>query len=141
MRGCHGTARRRRQRQRGATLVEGALALMVFAVLVAGILQLGLAGAISNTVSFAAQRAARYASVRGSASGHAATATDVQSMARQYAAPFNGTGLSVTVTWTPNNSPGSTVTVNVACSLTPSLLPITKTALNLKATAARTIVQ
>jgi Flp pilus assembly protein TadG len=126
---------------RGATLVEGALALLVFMVLIAGTLQLGLVGAISNTVSFAAQRAARYASVRGSSSGHAASTGDVQSMAQQYAAPFNGAGLSVTVTWVPDNNPGSTVTVKVAYSLRPALVPISRTALNLQATASQSIVQ
>jgi Flp pilus assembly protein TadG len=141
MNSSRGSAQRRRRGQRGATLVEGALAFLVFAVLMAGILQLGLVGAISSTVSFAAQRAVRYASVRGGSSGHAATVGDIQSAARQYAAPFNGDGLSVTVTWSPDNNAGSRVTVKVAYNLTPSLLPITRSALNLQATASQSIVQ
>jgi hypothetical protein len=76
-------------------------------------MKVGLAGMISNSVSFAAQRAARYASVRGSASGNAATAAQIQAVALGYAEPLNTGNLTVSVTWTPNNTPGSTVQVAV----------------------------
>lgn len=122
-------------------MVEGAFAMLVFAVLVAGIMELGLIGAIASTVSFAAQRAARYASVRGSASGHPAAAADIRGIAQQYAAPFNTAALSTTVSWTPNNNPGSTVKVQVAYALAPSLMPLDMSALTLRATACQTIVQ
>lgn len=130
-----------RRPERGAAMVETALALLVFVVLVCGIMQLGLIGAISNCVSFAAQQAARWASTRGSTSGHAATAADVQGIAQQYAAPFNTAALAVDVKWSPDNKPGSSVTVKVSYLLGPSLLPISKTALNLRATAAQRVVQ
>jgi Flp pilus assembly protein TadG len=122
-------------------MVESALALLVFIVLVAGIMQLGLVGAISNSVSFAAEQAARWASTRGSSSGHAATASDIRSIAQQYATPFNTTSLSVTVTWSPDNKPGSSVTVKVAYALGPSFLPVSRTGLNLQATASQRVVQ
>lgn len=137
----HNSSGRSRRSQRGATMVEGALTLLVFGVLIAGTMQLGLVGAISNSISFAAQRAARYASVRGGTSGHPATVADIQSIGRQYATPFNGTALTVNVTWSPDNNPGSRVTVKVAYNLTPSLLPIAKGALNMQATASQSIVQ
>jgi Flp pilus assembly protein TadG len=133
--------RKSKHLRRGAAMIEDALAMMVFAVLVAGIMELGFTGLVANTVSFAAQRAARYASVRGSSSGHVAAAPDVQAAAVQYATPLNSSALTITVTWAPNNNPGSTVKVQVAFALLPSLMPIARSGLTLKATACQTIVQ
>src|ERR1035441_540488 len=97
--------------RRGSTLVESALAILVFAILLVGIMDLGFTGFVVNSVTFAAQRAARYASVSGSGSGsgQAATASDIQAVAQEYAAPLAATALAVQVSWTPNNNPGSTV--------------------------------
>jgi Flp pilus assembly protein TadG len=114
---------------------------MLFAILIAGIMELGFTGLVSNSVAFAAQRAARYAAVRGSGSGHAATASDIQSTALSYAAPLNSNALTVTVTWTPNNNPGSTVQVKVVYNYTPRLLPLSSTALKFQCTASQTITQ
>ena len=129
------------KRTRGSTLIESAMALTSWSILMAGIMELGFTGLVANSVSFAAQRAARYASVRGSASGHAASAADIQAIATQSAAPIGAGLLTVTVTWTPNNSPGSTVQVRVSCSIRPALLPLSATPLNLQATAAQLVVQ
>jgi Flp pilus assembly protein TadG len=124
-------------------MVEGALALMVFGILVAGIMELGLVGFASNSISFAAQRAARYAAVRGSASGHAATVADVEAAARSYAAPLKSDSVAVAVTWTPpnNNNPGSKVQVRVEYAFRPSLLPLARGMLRLQSTARQTITQ
>ena len=127
--------------RRGTAMVESALVLLVFAVLIAGIMELGLIGFASNSVGFAAQRAARYAAVRGSGSGHPASTSDIQSVAQGYAAPLNSNSLTVTVTWTPNNNPGSTVRVQVAYSLKPSVLPISSKALTLQGTASQIVTQ
>jgi len=129
------------RRRRGSTLIESALAFSSFAILLAGIMELGFAGFASDAVTFAAQRAARFASVRGSASGHAATTADIQSTARQYAAPLAPASLTVNVSWSPNNNPGSTVTVTVSCSIRPSLLPLSAVPLNLQSRAAALIIQ
>jgi len=107
----------------------------------AGIMELGLTGLISNSVSFAAQRAARYASVRGATSGHPASTSDIQSVANEYAAPIASSLLTVTVTWTPNNSPRRTVAVKVSCSVKPALLPLTPAPLTLQSTSAQLVVQ
>lgn len=127
--------------RRGAALVESALAMLVLGILIAGIMELGLAGLISNTVAFAAQRAARYASVRGSGSGHPAAVADIQATAQAYAAPLSPGSLTVTVTWTPNNNPGSTVLVTVAYAIKPSLLPVDGGILTLQNSARQTITQ
>jgi Flp pilus assembly protein TadG len=121
-------------------MVESALALMVFGILLAGIMELGLVGLASDTVSFAAGRAARWAAVRGSASGHAATAADIQAVALEYATPLNPDSCTVAVTWTPNDNPGSTVQVRVLYSFS-SLRPISAGAMTLQGTARQTIIQ
>ncbi|HYW47765.1 MAG TPA: TadE family protein [Bryobacteraceae bacterium] len=133
--------RSRSAARRGSTLIESALTLASFAILMAGIMELGFTGLVSNSISFAAQRAARYASVRGSASGHPAAVSDIQATAQQYASPLNPIDLTVTVTWTPNNNPGSLVEVDVSYSFTPTLLPLSATALTLKSKARQAIVQ
>jgi Flp pilus assembly protein TadG len=117
------------------------MVMLSFAVLMGGMMEVGLAGLISNTVSFAAQRAARYASVRGSASGNVATAANVQTIAQQYATPLNPNSLTVTVTWTPNNSPGSTVQVAVSYAIKPVFLPVSAGALTLTGTSRQIIAQ
>lgn len=129
------------KRRRGSTLVESAFALLAFATLLAGIAEIGLIGFAANTLSFAAQRAARYAAVCGSASGHAANAAAVQAVAQADAAPLAAGALTVNVSWTPDNHPGSTVQVQVRYSITPDLLPVSAHGLTLQSTARATIVQ
>lgn len=127
--------------RKGSTMVESALALTTFAILMGGIMELGFAGLAANSVTFAAQRAARYASVRGNSSGHVATTADVQSVAQEYAAPLAPASLNVSVTWAPDNHPGSTVTVRVSCTFKPSMLPVSASALTLQSTSSQLIVQ
>jgi Flp pilus assembly protein TadG len=127
--------------RRGSTLVESALAMVVFAVLVAGIMEIALALFISNSIAFAAQRAARFASVRGSGSGHPASVADIQANARSYASPLATGDLAVTVTWTPDNTPGSTVLVKVSYNINSLMLPTTDGVLTLESKARQTIAQ
>jgi Flp pilus assembly protein TadG len=127
--------------RRGSTLVESALALTTFAILWAGIVELGFTGFAANSISFAAQRAARFASLRGSGSGHPAAVADIQTTARQYAAPLSPDSLTVAVTWTPDNNPGSTVQVQVSYVFRSRLLPLSSGALTLQSTARQIIVQ
>lgn len=127
--------------RRGAAMVEAALVFLVFAVLLAGIMELGLIGFAGNAVTFAAHRAARFASLRGSTSGHPATAADIRAIAVDYAAPLNGSNVTVTVTWLSDNAPGSSVEVTVAYAIRPSVLPIYATTLSLRSTARHRITQ
>jgi Flp pilus assembly protein TadG len=127
--------------RRGSAMVEGALVFLVFAVLMAGVLELGVVGFAANSVSFAAHRAARFASLRGSTSGRAATVDDIRASARTAAAPLNTANLTVNVSWTPSNSPGGSVQVTVAYALRPALLPLSLTPLTLQSIARARILQ
>jgi Flp pilus assembly protein TadG len=131
----------RSRNRRGTTLVESAMALLVFAVMLAGIMELGVVGFAFNSVSFAAQRAARYAAVRGSASGHPASESQVRATALSYSAPLKSEATRVTVTWTPDNHPGSTVAVTVAYDFTPWLLPLSHEVLTVAGTARQAVTQ
>lgn len=127
--------------RRGSTLVESTFALLAFAVLIAGTMEAGFVLFAANAVTFAAQRAARYASVRGSSSGHAAGVADIQAIAQSNAAPLSAGSLLVNVSWIPNNNPGANVQVQVEYAITPAILPIDGGVLTLRSTAGAAIVQ
>jgi len=128
----------RRGARRGSTLVESAVVASVFLMLLAGIMEFGRLGFAYNCVSFAAQRAARFASVRGTSSGHAAAAADIETAAKGYAA-LNAAQMTVATTWQPNNQPGSTVQVKVTYTFTSVLVPVGT--LTLQTTARHIIAQ
>ena len=130
-----------RRKRRGSTLVESALALAAFAVLLAGIMETSFVLLVANSITFAAERAARYASLSGSKSGHPAAATDIQNVAKAYAAPLSAGALTTNVTWTPDNHPGSTVQVRVSFSFQSQMLPLAGRLLTLQSTARNIIVQ
>ncbi|MBZ5618190.1 MAG: pilus assembly protein [Acidobacteriia bacterium] len=130
-----------RRPKRGSTLVESAIVTTVFLTLLAGILQFGLIGFAYNSVCFAAHRAARFAAIRGNASGHPALTADVQAEALSYITCLDTTALTVTTTWTPDKNPGSTVQVNVAYRLTPFLVTVSSSAMTLQSTSRQIIVQ
>lgn len=117
-------ARRSRRRDEGQSLVEFALASVLFFTVLFGIIQFGLAVWQYNTVANLAQEGARWASVRGSSSSMAATAAQLQTYVES-----RSPGFSVTVTATPANpsaaAPGSTISVHVSSSFSPAttLLP------------------
>jgi Flp pilus assembly protein TadG len=126
---------------RGSTLIESSIVAVVFLLLLTGIMEFGRLGFAYNEVSFAAQCAARYAAVRGSASGHPAAASDVQATAEAYTGALDNTKVTVTTTWTPNNSPGGTVKVKVSYKFATVLVPLAATTLSVQTTACAIITQ
>ena len=102
--------------ERGATLLEFALAAMLFFTVIFGTLEFGYAIWQYNLVAALAQDGARWASVRGFYGVTSATAADVQDYVRSRAY-----GLNVTVTTSPEPrtiSTGQTVTVTVSQDFT-----------------------
>ncbi len=115
-----GVARRRPRRgwtECGSELVELALVGPVLLVLMFGIAEFGRALWLQGTVTHLAREGARYAIVRGSESGRAASAADVDAYVQGQAAGM--TGLVVATTWTPDNDPGSVVQVRVDRAFAP----------------------
>ncbi|MGH9943141.1 MAG: TadE/TadG family type IV pilus assembly protein [Pyrinomonadaceae bacterium] len=110
--------RNTQQGERGAYLVEFAVASLVFFLMLFGVMEFGRAIWAYNSMAHAAREGARYAIVRGSESGRAASTTDVEAYVRDRA------GLNtaqVTTTWVPDNKPGSEVQVSVRYNFQPAL--------------------
>jgi Flp pilus assembly protein TadG len=122
--------------------VESSVVAAVFLLLLTGTMEVGRLGFAYNEVSFAAQSAARYASVSGSSSGHVATAAEIQSVAETYTGALDNTKVTVTTTWSPNNNPGSTVQVKVSYNFATVLVPLSSAGLlTVKTTASNIITQ
>jgi Flp pilus assembly protein TadG len=122
-------------------MIESAMAASVFLLLVVGILEGGRLGFACNSVSYAAHRAARFAAVRGSASGHPVTAADVTAEARALVVALDPANFSVTTVWTPDNHPGSTVRVTVSYGFRTLLIPMSANLMTLATTSGQRITQ
>ncbi len=100
-------------------MVEFALSIILLMTLLLGIIDFCRALYAYHFVSNAAREGSRYAMVRGAdCSGWAtacpASAADIQSYVRSISPQgINPNGVTVTTAWTPNNTPGSLVKVNV----------------------------
>lgn len=127
--------------RRGSTMLEGALVMLTFVLLLVGAMDFGRLGFTYNSVTYAAHQAARFAATNGSSSGHAATVATIQANADNNLPGLSAANLTVSVTWTPNNSPGSQVQVIVSYAFQPLLVPISSRSLTLKSTAVDTITQ
>lgn len=88
------------------------IAPLLFAVSI-GIIDFGMALWTKSTIANSAREAARYASIRGEASSFTATDEEIRSVAIATAAGIGVNHSQVAVEWSPNNTPGSTVTVRV----------------------------
>ena len=122
-------------------MVESAFVTTVFLILLMGLADFGRVGFAYNSIAFAAHRAARWAATRGSASGHAATVADVQADVLANLAALDNSQLTIGVTWSPNNSPGSTVQVKLTYNFKALLIPISSTSLTLKSTSVQIVTQ
>ena len=90
-----------------------------------------------NVVSASAREGVRWAAVRGGASGRAATAADVTTYVQSTTV---GVPVTVTVTWTPDNQPGSLVAVKVTNAFAPiAPLPMVPKTFNLASTSSMVI--
>ena len=103
--------------QRGSVLVESAIALSTFLILLFGIIEAGRMVYTYNTLAFAAREGTRYAVVRGANYPSPATAATIQTYVRGRAVGLDPTLMTVTTTWSgpasPNNTPGNFVQVRI----------------------------
>src|SRR5437762_8036228 len=130
-----------KNRERGNYLIESGLCFVVFFTILLGILDVGRGIYSYNFIASASKEGARYAMVHGNSSGQIATASDIQTQARSWLpGVVGGDSATVNTTWSPDNKPGSTVTVQVQCTYTPisSLLVGSWT---IQSTSKRLIVQ
>ena len=110
-----------RRARRGSTMLEVALSFMAFVLLTLGVMEFSMAVNGYNFVSYAAQRAARWASTQGSGSASPATNDSIQTLVRSWAIGLTSSNVTTTTTWTPtgDKDPGAQVTVVVNYTVTP----------------------
>lgn len=114
MKGRFGKVRSSRKNDKGASLIEFGLVVLVFYTFVFGIMDLGRALYTYHFVNHAAREATRYAIVHGSVSGDPATAADIAQYVRNIIPEgIDPKAVTVSTTWSPNNAPGSTVRIQV----------------------------
>jgi len=105
-------------------MVEGALVLALFILIVYGFVQIAFVLFGYNNLTYASRVAIRYAVMHGSTATYTCTATDIQNMITPLLWGAPSSGATVTTNWSPNNSPGSTVSINVTVKYN-SVIPFT----------------
>ena len=115
----------RRANQRGAAMIEMALVLPVYFLLVYGVFQICFVLFGYCNATYACRVAARYAAVNGTGNTYQCTAADVKNVATPYlwGAPKNGT--TITTTWPTDHNPGSLVIVRIIL-VYPTAIPFSK---------------
>jgi Flp pilus assembly protein TadG len=112
--------------RRGTAAVEFALLASFFLLATLGIMELGRYVAMQQALYHAVYAGGRYAIVHGSKSSAPATSSIIQTVIKSNAGFLTPTSLSSTVTYSPSNAPGGTVTITANYPWTPlvSLVPL-----------------
>jgi Flp pilus assembly protein TadG len=118
--------------------VEIALVLILFYAFLFGIVYASFLIFAWNNTAFAARGATRYAMVHGASSGYACTASDIQALVRKTPGLQSAT---VTTTWTPNNSAGSTIKVFVSLPVSVMVPLTTLKTITVASSSQMTIIQ
>ncbi len=134
-------SQRRIGRQKGSAMIEYALVLSVFFMLIWGFIQFSLILFGFNNATYASRIAIRYAVVHGSTATYTCTSTDISNIITPllWGAPSGGT--TIVTTWNPNNTPGSTVSIKVAIQYMPAIPFFPRKAFTVGTTAYGTILQ
>lgn len=112
-----------RQGERGQSLVEFSLTVIVFFIIVLGLIDVGRAVWNYNTLAQATREGTRYAIVHGSLSSDPATSADQQDVVdqvEQFAGGLDLSLLNVTASWPDgSNEPGDRVIVETTYTYNP----------------------
>jgi len=124
----------------GSVAVEYALCLPFLLAIIYGVVEVSHYAYLRTTMSNVAHDAVRYASIHSSLATTPATASDVKTFANNELSslglnPDGTAGTTVTVTYTPDNSPGNPVKVAINYPFVPfmtgfSKIPGTSTGFN-----------
>ncbi len=134
---------RGRRGERGTAVVESAMTLMLFLLLVFGIIGMGWAVYVYNQVSELAREGTRFAIVHGANGKPPASISDIQNYVVARSSGLNPNDLTVNVnpTWPTNNRAGDVVTVQVQYSLVPFVPLIPQQVLTLQSTSQMVVSQ
>ncbi len=127
-----------RKMSRGQAGVEFATTALVMLIVTFGIFVSAMSIYAYNFVSDSARDAVRYAIVNGSNSMTPATSSDIDQLVLNMAYGLDQKDITVTTTWTPNNNPGSVVSVQVTYNFMP-LFPLSSVALPLTSSSQMVI--
>lgn len=100
--------------EEGQTLIEMAVALPVFCMMLFGIFGFAIVLFGWCNITYASRAAARYASLHSGTSLVPATTATVSAVVTPYLVAVAAGGSSTTVTYTPGNTIGATVKVSVS---------------------------
>jgi len=126
--------------QRGSTLLEMAVVLPPFFLLLFGLFEFSIVLLGYCSASFACREAARYASVRSSTSISPCTTASIQALVKtQIWAP--SATVTVTPTWASGNTIGDPVKISVSVAYPVGLAVISVSTVTVTASTQRTIMR
>ncbi len=128
------------QDRRGSAAIQAAFTLPLVITLSLGAIEIGRAMSAKASINHAVEETARFAAVRGTASGATATQGQLETMAVQLA-DLPAATLVPDVTWAPDKAPGSVVTVQLQHTFTPVALPFAPSTITFSSTASMTIMR
>ena len=105
--------RRFLRESRGTALIEFAFVAPGLVALTSGTIDVGRLVWSASMLHHMAREATRYASVRGSESNSPVNASDIETYVKNRVIGMPANDVTVATTWTPNNSPGGTVLVEL----------------------------
>jgi Flp pilus assembly protein TadG len=107
----------------GAPAVEFAISSLVFLFILLGVAEIARYAADRQDLISAVHAASRYAVVHGSDSNAPATAAALQAMVGSKLVLINANAITTTATFSPDNKPGSQVTITASYTWKP-LVPL-----------------
>jgi len=127
--------------KRGQSMVEFSIIAASALILIFGMMNCAIGVYDYNFVSFAAREATRYAAVHGSSSASAASSGDISNFVIAQSKGLNGSKIAVSTSWIPDNSPGSTVRVQVSYPFAVAIPFMNANTLNFSSTSQLIITQ
>lgn len=139
------TQRNRNAGRSGNSIVEFSLVFLILLTLVLGIFEVGRTIWNYNTLAYAARQATRYASVRSTMGdpNYSASPNPIDGVVYANAPGLDPSRLTVTKTWTPDNSRGSQVQITVSSPVDLIAAPIfmgRNSRVNVSATSVLTVL-
>jgi Flp pilus assembly protein TadG len=153
---------RRKLEQGGNVIIEMGLCMVVLFMMIFGIVEYSVLNFANNFCAYAAQQAARYASIRGASSVNAlptnpspcgssctneASGDPTTTYIQGLAVGLNTANLTVATTWTAcsgcsnGNDQGSTVTVKVSYAYSPLFKVVSPNSLTLNSSSTMTVIE
>jgi len=128
--------------KRGTSMAEFALIAIPCLTVFFAIMNFAMGLYCYDFVGYSAQQGARYAIVHGATASQVATTSSVKSyVVGLVAGVMDTTLVTVTTTWSPNNSPGGVVTVTVGYTFKPLTSLVSSVNIAMSQTAAMVISQ